>query len=211
MTRVHVGVGSNVDRERNIRSGLASLAAAFGPLRVSRVFESVAVGFVGDPFFNLVVSFETDLPAAAVAARLREIEFAHGRPARAVKLAPRTLDLDLLLYGDVREFTESHQLPREDVTRFAYVLWPLAELDGELRHPVDGRTYREIWAEFPRASAPGLAPVDFVAFPAPAVPSCDPADAVPAVTVTALPAVSDPSVPDPVPRPESPDASGLFR
>jgi len=203
MTRVHVGVGSNIDRERNVRSGLASLVTTFGPLRVSRVFESVAVGFVGEPFFNLVVSFETTLPPASVALRLREIEFAHGRPAQAVKLAPRTLDLDLLLYGDVVAVTESFRIPREDVTRFAYVLWPLAELDGELRHPVDGRTFREIWADFPRASAPGLAPVAF----APAVPSI-----APAVSAVAVPAVipAD-SVLDPVSRPESSDATGLFR
>ncbi len=203
MTRVHVGVGSNIDRERNVRSGLVSLATTFGPLRVSRVFESVAVGFVGEPFYNLVVSFETTLPPATVALRLREIEFAHGRPAQAVKLAPRTLDLDLLLYGDVVAVTESFRIPREDVTRFAYVLWPLAELDGESRHPVDGRTFREIWADFPRASTPGLAPVTF----APAVP-----DIVSAPAVSAMPAViSADSVSDPVSRPESSDASGLFR
>jgi len=201
MTVVHVGVGSNVDRERNVRSGLASLAALFGPLRVSRVFESVAVGFAGDPFFNLVVSFETALPPDEVARLLRGIEFAHGRPARAVKLSPRTLDLDLLLFGDEIQFTECLHVPREDVTRFAYVLWPLAELDGELRHPVDRRTYREIWAAFPRTSAPGLVPVDFA--PLAVVPAVAPA--VPAVPPADLP------VPVSVSLPESSDASGLFR
>jgi 2-amino-4-hydroxy-6-hydroxymethyldihydropteridine diphosphokinase len=166
MTRVHVGVGSNVERERNIRSGLASLHRCFGPLRVSRIFESVAVGFVGEPFYNLVVSFETESPAEDVASSLRRIEVDHGRPAGVSKFSPRTLDIDLLLYGDVVQRTESFSIPREDVLRYAFVLWPLAEMDGHLRHPLDGRTYQDLWSNFPRAGIPALAPVEFAIDPA---------------------------------------------
>lgn len=161
MTQVFVGVGSNVDRDRNVRQGLQSLAAEFGPLRCSRVFECAAVGFVGDAFLNLVVGFETTLTPLDLATRLRALEIRHGRPHEVSKYSPRTLDIDLLLYGDVVQSADGLQLPREDVLRYAFVLWPLAELAPELRHPVIGRTYAELWADFPRASMPPLAPVAF--------------------------------------------------
>ena len=101
MTRIYISLGSNIDRERHIRAGLDALHAEFGELQVSRVFESEAVGFNGRPFYNLVAAAETDLPLATVCQRLRAMEFAHGREPDAKKFAPRTLDLDLLLYGDL--------------------------------------------------------------------------------------------------------------
>ena len=64
MTTVFLSLGSNIDRQHNIGSGLDDLAAAFGELRLSPVYESEAVGFKGSPFFNLVVALDTDLPAA---------------------------------------------------------------------------------------------------------------------------------------------------
>ncbi|MGL4792127.1 MAG: 2-amino-4-hydroxy-6-hydroxymethyldihydropteridine diphosphokinase, partial [Aeromonas jandaei] len=99
MTTIYISLGSNIERERHIRAGLDALYAAFGELRVSRVFESEAVGFNGRPFYNLVAAAETDLPLVTVCQLLREMEFAHGREPDAKKFAPRTLDLDLLLYG----------------------------------------------------------------------------------------------------------------
>ncbi|HEY7841845.1 MAG TPA: 2-amino-4-hydroxy-6-hydroxymethyldihydropteridine diphosphokinase, partial [Gammaproteobacteria bacterium] len=66
MTRVFVGVGSNVDRERSVRTGVAELRNRFGSLELSPVYENPAVGFAGDSFYNLVAAFETDLPPAAV-------------------------------------------------------------------------------------------------------------------------------------------------
>ena len=101
MTTIYISLGSNIERDRHIRAGLDALHAEFGELRVSRVFESEAVGFNGRPFYNLVAAAETDLPLAIVCQRLRAMEFAHGREPDAKKFAPRTLDLDLLLYGDL--------------------------------------------------------------------------------------------------------------
>ena len=101
MTCIYISLGSNIEREHHIRAGLDALHAEFGALRVSRVFESEAVGFQGHPFYNLVAAADTGLPLATVCQRLRAIEFAHGREPDARKFAPRTLDLDLLLYGDL--------------------------------------------------------------------------------------------------------------
>ena len=101
MTRIYISLGSNIEREHHIRAGLDALHAEFGELQVSRVFESEAVGFNGRPFYNLVVGADTNLPLATLCQRLRAMEFAHGREPDAKKFAPRTLDLDLLLYGDL--------------------------------------------------------------------------------------------------------------
>ena len=144
MTTIYISLGSNIERDRHIRAGLDALHAEFGELRVSRVFESEAVGFNGRPFYNLVAAAETDLPLTPVCLGLRAMEFAHGREPDAKKFAPRTLDLDLLLYGDLVCDTPL-VLPRGEVLTNAFVLWPLAELAPKLRHPVDGRSMVELW------------------------------------------------------------------
>lgn len=159
MTTIYISLGSNIERERHIRAGLDALHAAFGELRVSRVFESEAVGFNGHPFYNLVAAAETDLPLVTVCQLLREMEFAHGREPDAKKFAPRTLDLDLLLYGDLVCETPL-VLPRGEILTNAFVLWPLAELAPGLRHPIDGRTMGELWESYDKASQQ-LCPIPF--------------------------------------------------
>lgn len=159
MTTIYISLGSNIERDRHIRAGLDALHAEFGELRVSRVFESEAVGFNGRPFYNLVAAAETDLPLVTVCQLLREMEFAHGREPDAKKFAPRTLDLDLLLYGDLVCDTPL-VLPRGEVLTNAFVLWPLAELAPKLRHPVDGRTMSKLWQAYDKASQQ-LCPIPF--------------------------------------------------
>lgn len=160
MVRVFVGIGSNIERERHVRAAVAALRAAFGPLQVSRVFEAEPVGFESDSFFNLVVAFETDRSLAEVADELRRIERAQGRRPEEKSYTPRRLDLDLLTYGDLVCENSHLQVPRDDILKFAFVLWPLAELAPEDVHPLEGRTYAELWQAFGR---PGqtLRPVPF--------------------------------------------------
>lgn len=152
MARVHVGIGSNIDRARNIAAGLAALADAFGPLTVSTVYESEAVGFSSDNFFNLVAGFDTAAVPEQVQATLRAIEQRFGRQRGGARFAPRTLDIDLLLYNGLVRNDGDINVPREDVTRFAFVLRPLAEIAGDLRHPVTGARYADLWAAFDQAS-----------------------------------------------------------
>ncbi len=159
MATIYISLGSNIERERHIRAGLDALYAAFGELRVSRVFESEAVGFNGRPFYNLVAAAETDLPLVTVCQLLREMEFAHGREPDAKKFAPRTLDLDLLLYGELVCETPL-VLPRGEILTNAFVLWPLAELAPTLRHPIDGRTMESLWECYDKASQQ-LCPIPF--------------------------------------------------
>lgn len=147
MAQVYVSIGSNIDRERNIGLALQRLADDFGPLQQSSVYESDAVGFDSAPFYNLVVGFVTDESPEILQNYLHEIEAVSGRE-RTAALTARTLDLDLLLYDDLVLEQGRLVLPRADITRYAFVLYPLAEIAPEARHPVSGERYSDLWAAF---------------------------------------------------------------
>lgn len=150
MTRGFISIGSNIDRERNIAAGLRSLRETFGELDISSVYESEPVGFAGDVFYNLVVGFSTDSDVKTVAAQLRELEFVHGRTSDSKKFSSRTLDLDLLLFGDVVVNDGKLKIPRDDIVRYAFVLEPLAEIAPQLKHPVLHLSYSQLWSEMPK-------------------------------------------------------------
>lgn len=151
MSEVFVGLGSNVEPESHIRSALDRLRDRFGPLTVSPVYRNPAVGFDGDDFLNLVVGFDTDRSVGDVALALAEIEAEHGRARDDAKFAPRTLDLDLLVYGDIVSGAgERPVLPREEILDRAFVLKPLADIYPEGLHPAAGASFRELWTRFPK-------------------------------------------------------------
>jgi 2-amino-4-hydroxy-6-hydroxymethyldihydropteridine diphosphokinase len=152
MPEVFVAAGSNIRPRAHLREALATLAAGWPGLRVSRAWSNVAVGFVGDDFINLVIAFETDEPVALVLERLKEVEDASGRERGAKKWAPRTLDLDLLLYGDLVGQFPGATLPRADLAERAYVLAPLAELAPDRMHPVLGESFGVLWKRFDRSA-----------------------------------------------------------
>lgn len=145
MTRIYVSVGSNLEPKRHIRSGVSKLEAAFGPVTRSPVYKNPAVGFAGEDFFNLVVGVETTLSVPALIACLRDIEQAHGRHRGEAKFAPRTLDLDLLTYGDQVSETPDLTLPRPDILIYPFVLKPLADIAPHEYHPATRATYFELW------------------------------------------------------------------
>ena len=121
---------------------------AFGDLIISTVYRTRAVGFEGDDFYNLVVGFETTCDPHLLSENLRHIELEHGRKGNLPRFSPRTLDLDLLTYGDRVIKDERLNIPRDDIEKYSFVLGPLAEVAPLGRHPVTGESYAEMWARF---------------------------------------------------------------
>ncbi|MDH3400698.1 MAG: 2-amino-4-hydroxy-6-hydroxymethyldihydropteridine diphosphokinase [Chromatiales bacterium] len=145
MPEVFVGVGSNVDPEMNFVRAIREMDARFGSVRRSRVLRTEAVGFDGDDFLNMVVSWRTDMALDDVMAALGEIEVLCGRSRNDTRFGPRTMDLDLLLYGD--EIHDTPPLPRPEIVEYGFVLGPLAELSPMRKHPIVGKTFQELWLE----------------------------------------------------------------
>ncbi|GAB4262054.1 MAG: 2-amino-4-hydroxy-6-hydroxymethyldihydropteridine diphosphokinase [Methylomicrobium sp.] len=148
MSRCYISIGSNIDRDINIPSSLRALQQHFGKLTVSSIYESTAVGFSGDNFYNLVVGFDTELDVTSVAKTLKQIESDHGRIHDSKKYSARTLDLDLLLYDDLIIDEGRLQLPRQEIEHYAFVLEPLAEIAPALTHPVRQLSYAVLWQNF---------------------------------------------------------------
>ncbi|QSA97365.1 2-amino-4-hydroxy-6-hydroxymethyldihydropteridine diphosphokinase [Methylococcus sp. EFPC2] len=153
MPEVFVSLGSNVERDRHVPAVLRELGSLFGPLTLSSVYESEAVGFQGDPFYNLVLAFHTERPPQDVARALSELETLHGRTRDSQKFAPRPLDLDLILYGDEIISEGKLRVPRADLTEYAFMLEPMAEIAPDRVHPVLGKTYRDLWAAYDKGKA----------------------------------------------------------
>lgn len=148
MTDVFVAAGSNVEPHKNLRAALTALEQVYRPLRISPAYRNKAVGFAGDDFINLVVSFSTDDPVAQVRQQLQAIEALCGRPPAAPKWAPRTMDLDILLYGDLVSTEPGLVVPRPDLLRRPYMLKPMADIAPQVVHPLLHRTMCELWEAF---------------------------------------------------------------
>jgi 2-amino-4-hydroxy-6-hydroxymethyldihydropteridine diphosphokinase len=144
----YISIGSNIEREKNIRSSLIALKKQFGKLIVSSIYESEAVGFKGNVFYNLIVAFDSNLDVKIIAKQLRKIELAHGRTRNSQKFSARTLDLDLILYGDLVTHEGHLQIPRDEIECYAFVLEPLAEIAANLQHPISKKTYAYLWEKF---------------------------------------------------------------
>ncbi|SEK74904.1 2-amino-4-hydroxy-6-hydroxymethyldihydropteridinediphosphokinase [Colwellia chukchiensis] len=150
MAKIYISLGSNINRQHYIEQGLDALTALYGPLTLSSLFESAAVGFAGKAFYNMVVGAQTEHTLSQVASALRTIEFANGRCQNAKKFSPRTLDLDLLLYDQIIADAPA-QIPRDEITQNAFVLWPLAEVAPQLVHPILGKSYQQLWQAYDKS------------------------------------------------------------
>ena len=147
MSRVFLGVGSNLDRSANIAAGLESLHGGLGLMRASSAWESDSVGFRGPPFLNLVVELETGMGVGELARYLRQLEYRMGRPRDATRFSSRTLDIDILTFGDRVGAVEGVELPRRELLENAFVLAPMAELVPEALHPARRLAYGELWQQ----------------------------------------------------------------
>jgi 2-amino-4-hydroxy-6-hydroxymethyldihydropteridine diphosphokinase len=145
VVKIYLGIGSNIEPKKNISAGLRSLETLFFILDVSPTYLAPSFGFKGDDFHNLVVAAETELSITDVLNALRTIEFEHGRPEDAIKFAPRSLDIDLLLFGDYVGKLGGYKMPRSDIDKFDFVLRPLQDIAPDDLHPVSGKSFSELW------------------------------------------------------------------
>jgi len=154
MARVYLSLGSNVEPQRYLRAAVDELRQRFGALAVSPAYRSKAVGFEGAEFVNLAVGLDTDLSPRALNDWLHALEDRHGRRRDVPRYADRTLDLDIVFYDDLIVDGPDHlQIPRDEL-QFAFVLRPIADIAPDFRHPLIGKSMRELWQAFPADSEP---------------------------------------------------------
>lgn len=146
MITAYIGIGSNIDRRKHIQAAIEELRDLGQDVRISTIFECEAVGFESHAFYNLVVEMKTELSLTEFSRQLRDIELKWGRAADAGKFEPRTVDLDIILFGD-QVSSAKPELPRSDIFKYAFVLQPLMELCPQLVVPQDGRTIEQIWQQ----------------------------------------------------------------
>jgi 2-amino-4-hydroxy-6-hydroxymethyldihydropteridine diphosphokinase len=145
MTRAWLSLGSNLEPEKHLRAALAELRASFGEIVVSPAYRFGAVGFDGPDFLNLAVGIDTALDAPALNAWLHALEERHGRRRDVPRFSSRTLDVDIVLFGDqVLLGPGNLEVPRAELAQ-AFVLEPLADIAPEIVHPVSGKTIDELW------------------------------------------------------------------
>ncbi|MGO4700852.1 2-amino-4-hydroxy-6-hydroxymethyldihydropteridine diphosphokinase [Dyella sp. 2RAB6] len=154
MARVYLSLGSNQQPQQYLRAALDELRARFGAIDISPAYRSKSVGFDGPDFVNLAVGLDTELAPEALNDWLHALEDRHGRRRDVPRYSDRTLDVDIVLYGDLVRQGDGHlDIPRKEL-KHAFVLRPVADIAPGLRHPVDGRSMAELWAAFPAASEP---------------------------------------------------------
>jgi len=160
MPTLTLSIGSNIDATKNLRLANAALLVEFGNICCSTVYESEPVGFEGDNFLNLVAAIETNLPLTDIAVTLKHIEDLLGRDRNQPKFSGRTMDIDVLTFGDAVGGDCGMHLPRDEITRNAFVLRPLAELLPDQIHGPTGKTFGQLWNAFDQ-SRQKLWPIDF--------------------------------------------------
>jgi len=151
--QVFIALGSNIEPEYHLRQAVNRLALRCHILAVAPVYETAPVGKLDQlNFLNTAVLVETDLTAAELKMQvLQEIEKELGRVRTADKNAPRTIDMDITLFGDRVLDLEHRHIPDPDLLRYAHIALPMADLAPDYRHPESGQTMCEIASQLPDA------------------------------------------------------------
>ena len=167
MIPVYLSLGSNQEPEQHLRAAVAALRATFGTVVLSPFYATPAIGFDGPTFLNAAALIQTDWDAPRLDAWLHALEDAQGRRRDVPRFSSRTLDIDIVLYGDACIDGPGHlKVPRPEL-HHAFVLKPLFDLAPDLRVPGRGESLRDLWQAHPEFGAtPWSTPVPFEAGPA---------------------------------------------
>ncbi|GJL81613.1 MAG: 2-amino-4-hydroxy-6-hydroxymethyldihydropteridine diphosphokinase [marine bacterium B5-7] len=158
---IALGIGSNLEKRRHLQNAINALHEIFGNIDVSPVYRSASVGFDGPDFFNLVVVTETTLSVSDLHTELRALEKAEGRTRVGERFSVRSLDIDILLYGDANLHGHGFDIPRGEILEHDYVLKPLTDLLPETCHPQNGRSFGDLWTEYANTNEVNIAPSGF--------------------------------------------------
>jgi 2-amino-4-hydroxy-6-hydroxymethyldihydropteridine diphosphokinase len=158
---VTLGLGSNSKPHDNLHSALDALLLKFRDMKLSSVFESEAADEKGSSaYLNMAVAFETAMPLQQIRVFLKQLEDKHGRNQTDSTTGRIPLDIDILTYGDLVGNFDGLQLPRPQILDLAYVLWPLSQVGGQLKHPVARTSFATLWKSF-AGKRLGMRPVHF--------------------------------------------------
>lgn len=145
MTTVLLSLGSNVQPRRHLHAAVAALAERFGAIAISPAYRTAAVGFDGPAFLNNAVAIETDLDLDTLDAWAHALEDRHGRDRSGPRFSDRTLDIDVVFYGDLIVEGPGHlRIPRPEL-KHAFVIKPLADIAPDFVDPVSGLTLAALW------------------------------------------------------------------
>ncbi|WP_182657320.1 2-amino-4-hydroxy-6-hydroxymethyldihydropteridine diphosphokinase [Stenotrophomonas lacuserhaii] len=145
MTTVLLSLGSNVQPRRHLHAAVAALAERFGAIAISPAYRTPAVGFDGPAFLNNAVAIETDLDLDTLDAWAHALEDRHGRDRSGPRFSDRTLDIDVVFYGDLIVEGPGHlRIPRPEL-KHAFVIKPLADIAPDFVDPVSGLTLAALW------------------------------------------------------------------
>lgn len=150
MTSVFLGIGSNVDAEKNMKAAAELLRKEWPDIRFANVYASAPMHEIDqDSFLNTVALFETDAEATRIQSVLQSIERTLKKDPP-FKFGPRTIDLDILLYGNEHIETQTLTVPHPRLQERRFVLEPLIELiDENTLHPVLKRSYKDLLHDLP--------------------------------------------------------------
>ena len=143
--RVYLSIGSNLEPAQHIAAALAELHERFGNVEVSPLYRSKAVGFDGPDFINAAIALDTDWEPERLNAWLHVLEDRQGRQRDQPRYSSRTLDIDIVLFGNrVLTGAGNLQVPRNEL-QYAFVLRPLLDLAPDLRNPATGERLDQFW------------------------------------------------------------------
>lgn len=150
MVIVLLSLGSNLQPQHYLHAAVKELRAKFGDIQVSQAYRTPAVGFDGPDFLNNGVALRTELELPVLDAWLHALEDRHGRDRTGPRFSDRTLDVDVVFYGDSIVEGPGHlRIPRPEL-RHAFVLKPLADIAPDFIDPVSGQSLAELWRAHPQ-------------------------------------------------------------
>ena len=155
MARVYLSLGSNIEPRKHLAAAIVELRQRFGAIRVSPTYRYAAVGFDGPDFLNLAVGIDSDLEPQPLNDWLHALEARHGRRRDVPRFSSRTLDIDIVLFGDrVVAGAGNLEIPRAELLQ-TFVLQPLADIAPDAIHPLLHRSIADLWSSGAARGAPG--------------------------------------------------------